>query len=56
MADDRVTYTLVVDYTQNAESDVHYDELKAQIKERVKDVVPASKGMACAHFVSIADA
>lgn len=56
MADDRVTYTLVVDYTQNAESDVHYAELKAQVKERVKDAVPASKGIAQATFVSIADA
>ena len=28
MADDRITYTVVIDFTQYAESDVHYAELK----------------------------
>lgn len=56
MADDRVTYTVVIDYTQDAESDVHYAELKAEIKKKLSSAAPQSKGMAVAHFVSIAEA
>lgn len=56
MADDRITYTVVIDFTQYAESDVHYAELKAEISKRLSEVAPTSKGMAVAHFVSIAEA
>ncbi len=55
MADDRVTYTVVIDYTQYEESDVHYAELKAEIKRELSNVAPRSKGMAVGHFVSIAE-
>lgn len=56
MADDRITYTLVIDYTQNLESDTHYAELKADIKKKLSEVAPASKGTAEAQFVSITEA
>jgi len=56
MADDRVSYTVVVDYTKNLESDVHYAELKAEIKKKLSEVAPSSKGTADAQFVSIAEA
>jgi len=56
MADDRVTYTVIIDYTKNQESDVHYDELKAEIKEKLSNVAPRSKGTADAQFVSIEEA
>lgn len=52
MADDRVTYTVVIDYTQYDESDLHY----AEIKKKLSKVTPASKGTASAQFVSIAEA
>lgn len=54
MADDRITYTVVVDYTQNEESDVHYSELKAEILKRLPEVSKRSKGTAEAVFISIA--
>ena len=56
MADDRITYTVIIDYTQGQESDVHYAELKAEIKKELSNVAPRSKGMAAAQFVSIAEA
>ncbi len=56
MADDRVTYTVIIDYTKNQESTVHYDELKAEIKEKLSKVAPSSKGTADAQFVSIEEA
>lgn len=56
MADDRVTYTVVVDYTQNQGSAVHYAELKAEIKKKLSEVAPSSKGTIQAQFVSIAEA
>ena len=56
MADDRVTYTVVIDYTQYDGSDLHYAELKAEIKKKLSEVAPASKGMSSAQFVSIAEA
>lgn len=56
MADDRVTYTVAIDYTQNLESSVHYAELKAEIKEKLSKAAPRSKGTAESQFVSIAEA
>lgn len=56
MADDRITYTVIIDFTQSEESDVHYAELKAEIKKELSNVAPRSKGMADAQFVSIAEA
>jgi len=55
MADDRVTYTVIVDYTQNEEGDEHYAELKAEVKDRMQHV-HASKGTSEAQLVSIAEA
>lgn len=54
MADEQITYTIVVDYTQNAESDLHYAELKAEMLKRLEETAKQSKGVAEAHFVSIA--
>lgn len=56
MADDRITYTVIIDYTQGQESDVHYAELKAEIKRALSNVAPRSKGEAVGQFVSIAEA
>lgn len=55
MADDRVTYTVIVDYTQNNESDEQYAELKAEVKSKIAHV-QASKGTSEAQLVSIAEA
>jgi len=54
MADDRVTYTIVVDYTQNAESDLHYAELKAEVVKRLKQTAKQSKGVSEAQMYSFA--
>lgn len=54
--DDRITYTVIIDFTQDVESDVHYAELKAEISKRLSEVAPTSKGMAVAHFFSISAA
>ena len=56
MADDRVIYTVVIDYTQNQASDVHYAELKAEIKAKLSVAAPRSKGTSESQFVSIAEA
>ncbi len=55
MADDRVTYTVIMDYTQNLEGDEHYASLKAKVKDLLSNI-HASEGTAQAHFVSIAEA
>ena len=55
MADDRVTYTVVIDYTQNLEGDLHYADLKAKVKDLLSNI-HASEGTAVAHFVSITEA
>jgi len=52
--DDRITYTVIVDFTQNAESDLHYAELKAEMLKRLEETAKQSKGVAEAHFTSIA--
>lgn len=54
MADSQITYTVKVNYTQNAESDLHYAELKAQVLKRLEITAKQSKGVAEASFVSIA--
>ncbi|MBL7083421.1 MAG: hypothetical protein ISS41_07315 [Candidatus Aminicenantes bacterium] len=55
MADDRITYTVIIDFTQNDAGDEHYAELKAEVKSRLSNL-HESKGTAQAHFVSIAEA
>lgn len=53
MADDRVTYTVVIDYTQNTESALHYAELKAEVLKRLGETAKQSKGTSEAQLVSI---
>ena len=61
MADERITYTVVVDYTKGySGSDVNlveaYTEFKAHVKERITRDLPARKGPAKAELVSISEA
>ena len=54
MADDRITYTIVVDFSANGESALNYAFLKAQVLDLLPRYVGMSKGTAMADFVSIA--
>ena len=53
MADDIITYTVVVDFTQNQESDLHYAELKAEMLKRLGQTARQSKGTAEAQLDTI---
>lgn len=55
MADERITYRVVVDFTQNTESDVNYAQLKQETKEKLQGVLPRSRGTAEAQLVSIVE-
>lgn len=61
MADERVTYTVVVDFTKGySGSDANlvaaYAEFKANVKARVTRDLPARRGAAKAELVSITEA
>jgi len=60
MADERITYTVIVDYTKGfSSSDANlteaYAEFKAHVKERITRDLPARKGEAKAELVSISE-
>lgn len=60
MADERITYTVVVDYTKGySGSDVNlveaYTEFKAHVKERITRDLPARRESAKAELVSITE-
>ncbi len=61
MADERVTYTVIVDFTKGySGSDANlvaaYAEFKRHCKERLTRDLPARRGFAKAELVSIAEA
>lgn len=61
MADERITYTVIVDFTKGySTSDANlveaYAEFKAHVKARITGDLPATRGEAKAELVSISEA
>ena len=61
MADERIVYTVTVDYTKGyTGSDANlvaaYAEFKAHVKERITRDLPAKRGAQIAELVSITEA
>ncbi len=52
---ERITYMVVVDFTQNTQSDVNYSALKQETKEKLLGVLPRSRGTAEAQLLKITE-
>ena len=52
---ERIAFEIVIDFEQAQASDVHYEELKSQVKEGLTSKLPIQKGTAQAQVVSISE-
>lgn len=52
---ERIVFEITIDFEQAQASDVHYQELKAQVKEGLTSKLPIQKGTAQAQVVSVTE-